>query len=362
LIGKLEPTGFTTPDAPRLQRLLWELKQAGAKSVAIEVSSHALDQGRVLGTSFDTVVMTNLTQDHLDYHGSLEEYGEVKKKILDLSGISQVILNIDDPFVRSCISAALARNTSVWLYSVADSCPIDVDLGESFHLLQAKEFELHSAGLEFSLFIDKNHAGRVKTGFVGEFNAGNALAVFAKLLANGLTLDQAKRKIERLKPVVGRLELLQAKSIQMPLAIVDFAHTPDALEKVLQVIRPLAEARGGKVSCVFGCGGDRDPMKRPMMGRVAEQLADVVTVTSDNPRSEDPQAIIDQILAGMKSPGQVVVNVDRATAILQAIRSAQPQDVVLIAGKGHEQTQEIAGKRLPFSDQLHVELAMGGLQ
>ena len=173
--------------------------------------------------------------------------------------------------------------------------------------------------------------------------------------------EQAKSKIELLKPVIGRLEILRPRSAQTPIAVVDFAHTPDALEKVLKVLRPLTQSRGGKLWCLFGCGGDRDPIKRSVMGGIAEKLADHVTVTSDNPRSEDPQIIAEQILQGMQNPDKAFVNLDRANAILQTIRAARPEDVVLVAGKGHEQTQEIAGKRLPFSDQLHVEIAMGGL-
>jgi UDP-N-acetylmuramoyl-L-alanyl-D-glutamate--2,6-diaminopimelate ligase len=195
---------------------------------------------------------------------------------------------------------------------------------------------------------------------VGTFNVSNALAVFACMLAGGKSYGQAKEIIAQLKPVKGRMELV-SQSSSAPMAIVDFAHTPDALEQVLKTLHVMATERQGQLWCVFGCGGDRDATKRPVMGRIAEKYADHVMVTSDNPRSESPEKIIAEILSGFENSDQAQINPDRATAILQTIRQAKAQDIVLVAGKGHEETQEIAGKKHPFSDQMHLKLAMGGL-
>ena len=362
----LKPNGFTTPDACRLQELLFSLTGNRARSVAIEVSSHALDQGRVNGVDFDTVIFTNLTQDHLDYHGDIEEYGKAKEKIFNLPGIKHIVLNIDDSFGQACYKSLTNRSGSVqdiWLYGIGHMADSQSAVAPAVQVrsLRAIQPEMGVAGISFSVELDGRNLGVISTQLIGPFNVSNALAVLATLLAGGMTFEQAKEKIETLKPVIGRLEILRPRSPQMPMAVVDFAHTPDALEKVLKVLRPIVDSRGGKLWCVFGCGGDRDPMKRSLMGEIVEAFADCVTVTSDNPRSEDPQAIVNQILQGMRHADRAFVNLDRASAILQTIRAAKSEDIVLIAGKGHEQTQEIAGKSLPFSDQLHVELAVGGL-
>jgi UDP-N-acetylmuramoyl-L-alanyl-D-glutamate--2,6-diaminopimelate ligase len=214
--------------------------------------------------------------------------------------------------------------------------------------------------MTFELIVDGENTGYINTKFIGTFNVSNALAVAATLLAGGMAVQQVKEAIEKLQPVKGRMELIEGKSSHAPLAVVDFAHTPDALEKVLKTLKPIAEKRQGKLWCVFGCGGDRDTTKRALMGRIAERDADHVMVTSDNPRSENPQAIIAEILTGFADASRVLTNTDRATAILQVIRQAKPEDVVLVAGKGHEETQEIAGKKMPFSDQVHLQLAMEG--
>ena len=365
-LGDLKPNGFTTPDACRLQELLFSLLKDHSHSVAIEVSSHALDQGRVNGIEFDTVIFTNLTQDHLDYHGDIQEYGKAKSKIFGLPGIKHIVLNIDDAFGRASfdgLRGQLGASQDIWLYGLGEiDNSINVrDLSPHVRNLRATQLNMGVVGNSFCVELDGQKLGDVATQLIGDFNVSNTLAVLGTLLASGMSFEEAKVKIEQLKPVIGRLEILRPRSAQMPIAVVDFAHTPDALEKVLKVLRPLAQSRGGKLWCLFGCGGDRDPIKRSVMGGIAEKLADHVTVTSDNPRSEDPQIIAEQILQGMQNADKAFVNLDRANAILQTIRAARPEDVVLVAGKGHEQTQEMAGKRLPFSDQLHVEIAMGGL-
>jgi len=220
---------------------------------------------------------------------------------------------------------------------------------------------MNDQGMKFQLIIDGEDAGLIQSRIVGTFNVSNALAVFACLLAGGKTVQYAKNSIEQLQAVQGRMELVPRSTAQQPMAVIDFAHTPDALEQVLKTLQVIAKQRGGQLWCVFGCGGDRDALKRPIMGRIAESIADHVIVTSDNPRSEVPEKIMADILSGFDVPEKAQTNADRATAILQTIRQAKPEDVVLIAGKGHEETQEIAGKKQPFSDRVHVQLAMGGV-
>jgi len=371
LLADVVPTGFTTPDAPRLQSLLNDIKNKGASSVAMEVSSHALDQGRINGTYLDTVIVTNLSQDHLDYHGDMAEYAHAKKKILVLPGIKHIVINADDSFGQDCLkelgSSLLQENSpSVWAYAtlpenlLALPCFANTKTNSKFRKVLASNIQATEHGMEFELIVDGNNAGYVKTKFIGNFNVSNALAVSATLLAGGMAIEQVKQAIEKLQPVKGRMELIYGKSSHAPLAVVDFAHTPDALEKVLKTLKPVAEKRQGNLWCVFGCGGDRDVTKRSLMGGIAERYASRVMLTSDNPRSEDPQQIIAQILSGFTNASNVLSNVDRAIAILQVIRQAKPEDVILVAGKGHEDTQEIAGKKIPFSDQMHLQLAMEG--
>jgi UDP-N-acetylmuramoyl-L-alanyl-D-glutamate--2,6-diaminopimelate ligase len=364
-VNDLTMTGFTTPDAARMQSLLKAIQKNGAHSVAVEVSSHALDQGRVNGTHFDTVVITNLSQDHLDYHGDMKEYAAAKKKILDLPGVKHVVVNTDDSFGQECLKylARKMRDTdiTVWAYATKSEnlLSLPCSANKSFRKALATDLQMNDQGMKFQLIIDGEDAGLMQTRIVGAFNVSNALAVFACLLAGGKTIKSAKNSIEQLQAVQGRMELVSRATAQQPMAVIDFAHTPDALEHVLKTLLDIAHQRAGQLWCVFGCGGDRDALKRPIMGRIAESIADHVMVTSDNPRSEVPEKIIADILSGFEVPEKAQVNADRATAILQTIRQAKPEDVILIAGKGHEETQEIAGKKHPFSDRVHVQLAMG---
>ena len=367
LVNDLTMTGFTTPDAARMQGLLKEIQGRGAHSVAVEVSSHALDQGRVNGTCFDTVVITNLSQDHLDYHGDMKEYAVAKKKILDLPGVKHVVVNADDSFGQECLQYLAKKmsdtNITVWAYASKSENLLSLPCfaKQAIRKVLATDLQMSDQGMKFQLIVDGEDAGLIQTRMVGAFNVSNALAVFACLLAGGKTIKSAKNSIEELQAVQGRMELVPQTTAQQPMAVIDFAHTPDALEQVLKTLRDIAKQRAGQLWCVFGCGGDRDPLKRPIMGRIAESIADHVMVTSDNPRSEVPEKIMADILSGFEVPEKAQVNVDRATAILQTIRHAKPEDVVLIAGKGHEETQEIAGKKHPFSDRVHVQLAMGGV-
>lgn len=370
LLDHVVPTGFTTPDAPQLQSLLGRIKNQGATSVAMEVSSHALDQGRIHGTYLDTAIVTNLSQDHLDYHGDMAEYALAKKKIFSQLGLKHLVINADDAFGQDCLkelgqSLVKQGGPSIWAYGtlpenlLALPCYANTK-NTGFRKVLASHIQATAQGMAFELIVDGENAGYVKTKFIGDFNVSNALAVVATLLAGGMGLDEVKRAIESLQPVKGRMELINSKSTYAPLAVVDFAHTPDALEKVLKTLKPIAEKRQGQLWCVFGCGGDRDATKRPLMGAIAERYATHVMVTSDNPRSENPELIMANIFAGFSDVSHALSNVDRATAILQVIRQAKPEDVVLVAGKGHEETQEIAGKKTPFSDQVHLQLAMEG--
>jgi UDP-N-acetylmuramoyl-L-alanyl-D-glutamate--2,6-diaminopimelate ligase len=255
---------------------------------------------------------------------------------------------------------------TVWAYGtlpenlLALPCYANTKTGSKFRKVLASHVEATKQGMAFELMIDGENAGYVKTKFIGHFNVSNALAVAATLLAGGMAIKEVKQAIENLQPVKGRMELVSSKSTQVPLAVVDFAHTPDALEKVLKTLKPIAEKRQGQLWCVFGCGGDRDATKRPLMGAIAERYASHVMVTSDNPRSENPQTIIAEILTGFSDRSRALSQIDRAAAILQVVRQAKPEDVILVAGKGHEETQEISGKKTPFSDQVHLQLAMEG--
>jgi UDP-N-acetylmuramoyl-L-alanyl-D-glutamate--2,6-diaminopimelate ligase len=306
----------TTPDAIDVQRLLKEMLQQGADGVAMEVSSHGLAQGRLNAVAFDCALFTNLSHDHLDYHGTMEAYAAAKEKLFDTPGLSSAVLNVDDAMGARLAQRLAGKQLRVIGYGFADAAPVAVD-------------EYLAASL-----LAPDHTGQV-----GSYNRANALGVLGCLLAFGVERKDAIALLADLPAVPGRVQ----KVAERPLVIVDYAHTPDALEKVLQALRPVAKERRGRLAVVFGAGGDRDPAKRPLMGAVATRLADRILVTSDNPRSEDPLEIIRQI-------GAVASEPDRARAIEKVIAEASDADVVLIAGKGHEDYQEIAGKRLPFSD------------
>jgi UDP-N-acetylmuramoyl-L-alanyl-D-glutamate--2,6-diaminopimelate ligase len=314
--GALAALPNTTPDAIEVQRLLKEMLQQGADGVAMEVSSHGLAQGRLNAVAFDCALFTNLSHDHLDYHGTMQAYAAAKEQLFDTPGLSAAVLNLDDAMGARLAQRLAGKGLRVIGYGFADTAPPAVDEYLAANLLAAGH-----------------------TGQVGSYNRANALGVLGCLLAFGIERKDAIALLADLPAVPGRVQ----KVADRPLVIVDYAHTPDALEKVLQALRPVAKERRGRLAVVFGAGGDRDPAKRPLMGAVATRLADRVLVTSDNPRSEDPLEIIRQIGAAASEP-------DRAQAIENAIMEASDSDVVLIAGKGHEDYQEIAGKRLPFSD------------
>lgn len=327
----LDYTGNTTPDAAVLQAALADYRAAGATGVAMEVSSHGLDQGRVNGVQFDVAVLTNLTRDHLDYHGDMASYAAAKAQLFAWPDLRYAVLNLDDEFGREMASKHQRGPVQV------------VGYGFERGNVRGSRLQLSSAGLAMTVNSDWGRA-ELQSSLLGRFNAHNLLASLAALLVSGVDLDAAIAALSAVDAVAGRMQAIGGNG--QPLVVVDYAHTPDALEKVLSTLRELNSA--GRVWCVFGCGGERDAGKRPLMGAIAMRLADRAVVTSDNPRNEDPQTIITAIRAGMN--GNEMVAIDRAEAIAEAIKQARPGDVVLIAGKGHEDYQEIAGVKYPFSD------------
>ena len=357
--GHLVHTGFTTPDAPQLQRNLAQLRDAGAQAVAMEVSSHALHQGRVNGTAFEIAVFTNLTQDHLDYHGTFEAYEAAKARLFAWPGLRCAVINHDDEAGRRLLASTQGHARTIAYGLGTRSEAPDAAAPQADAWLHAADVRATATGTAFYLTTSDWGDAEVEVQTLGAFNVSNLLGVLGALLAADVPFDVALAELAKLEPVNGRMQRLGGRlQNDEPLVVIDYAHTPDALEKTLEALRPMAEARGGELICMFGCGGDRDATKRPLMGAIAERLADGVVMTSDNPRSEDPQKILDQIAAGMKDPSKARRIEDRASAILQAIRGAAREDVIVLAGKGHEATQEIMGKKRAFSDQDHARLAL----
>jgi UDP-N-acetylmuramoyl-L-alanyl-D-glutamate--2,6-diaminopimelate ligase len=366
-VGSLVQTGYTTPDAPRLQTQLQELLDAGAKQLVMEASSHALEQGRIAGVEFNCAVFTNLTQDHLDYHGNMADYGEAKAKLFQVAGLEHAVINFDDAFGRELAMKLLAKGAvKVWAYALGKEALSGFEkFGDRLERVYANNCVLNGIAYSAQFIHEGVSSNTLHIPVIGEFNLSNALAVWVVLLTQGLSPDEASKKMTQLRPVRGRMELIplgKHAEAEGLLVIVDYAHTPDAMQKTLQAIRPIAEQRHGKIWCVFGCGGDRDIGKRPQMGAVAEKLANHIIITSDNPRSEDPQAIMNMIKSGVSDhANNIQMITDRAAAIMAAVRHADPQDIVLVAGKGHETSQEINGKKFDFSDHEHILLATGGV-
>ncbi|NJD32033.1 MAG: UDP-N-acetylmuramoyl-L-alanyl-D-glutamate--2,6-diaminopimelate ligase [Gammaproteobacteria bacterium] len=346
--GALRDAGLTTPDCVTVHRRLAQARDAGAKTLSLEVSSHALDQGRVDGVRFDTAVFTNLTRDHLDYHGTLEAYGQAKARLFRAPGLRCAVANVRDPFGRE-LADTLDPSLERVLFSTSNEIWAPAGCG----WIRLPELRATTAGL--TLHVESSWgAGTLRSPLVGEFNAENLLAVLGVLLGWRVPLQQALVALANCVAPPGRMEAFGGGA--QPLALVDYAHSPDALAKVLDAAR--AHARG-RLICVFGCGGDRDPGKRPMMGEIAESRADLVVVTDDNPRTEDSRAIIEQVLAGMRRPDAAHVIVDRAEAIHFALAEADAGDVVVIAGKGHEDYQVVGHEVRPFSDRAVVLDALG---
>jgi UDP-N-acetylmuramoyl-L-alanyl-D-glutamate--2,6-diaminopimelate ligase len=334
------PASHTTPESLELNELLARMVNAGCQSVSMEVSSHALHQSRVYGLDFGAAVFTNLTQDHLDYHGTMEEYFRAKRILFEsLKPGAVAITNADDVWGMQIVSSSQAR---VFSYGVAEHSDI-----------RASDIRLSIEGTSFTLWF-KNQQTTVTTPLVGGFNVYNVLAAYSTGLALGHSPETLEQGIRSVNSVRGRFERIASPKGWT--AIIDYAHTPDALEKCLRTIHDvLPRERRGRIITVFGAGGDRDKTKRPLMGNVAGQWSDIIIVTSDNPRTEKPQGIIDEIVSGIPRGAQVTQEIDRRTAIHSAVRQARSGDVVLIAGKGHEDYQVIGKEKIRFSDREIVE-------
>jgi UDP-N-acetylmuramoyl-L-alanyl-D-glutamate--2,6-diaminopimelate ligase len=336
--GDMAPATHTTPDAVSLQGLLARYRDAGAAGVAMEVSSHGLDQGRVAEVAFDVAVLTNLSRDHLDYHGTMEAYAAAKARLFHWPGLKAAVVNADDD-----LGAALMQQiqgTRVISYGLKAG-----DLRAS---LQANRL-----GLKLEIISPWGN-GRLESPLLGTFNGYNLLAALGALLAADVPLPEALAALATVRAAAGRMQTVEGFP-GAPSVIVDFAHTPDALDKVLAALKPLTR---GRLICVFGCGGGRDTGKRPLMGAAVAGRADRAVVTSDNPRNEDPVHIVQDILAGMPAGETQAVILDRREAIRTAIAEAGPEDIVLLAGKGHEDYQEIHGVKRPFSDLAEARAAL----
>ena len=343
----LQSTGLTTPEATQLARLLAGFLEQGARAVALEASSIGIAEGRLDGCRIDTAIFTNLTRDHLDYHRDMDDYAAAKEALFLWPQLRLAVLNLDDAFGRRLLGRTTAARIIGYSLEGRRDCAA---------VLHAEAIETSAVGQRFRL-VTPWGAAPVHTPLPGRYTLANLLAVAAVLLDRGLPLAEVAECLAGLRPPAGRLECYGGE--EAPWVVIDYAHTPDALAQVLAALRPQAAARGGRLVCVFGCGGGRDPGKRPQMGEIAAAGADQVWITSDNPRNEAPQAILAAIRAGAP---QAEVEEDRARAIAAAIAGAQAADVVLIAGKGHEDYQEIAGVRRPFSDAAEARRALAAWQ
>lgn len=343
--GALEPSTHTTLDAVALQGWYRRLADEGATHVAMEVSSHGLDQARAHGVKIDCAVFTNLTRDHLDYHGDMDQYGAAKARLFEWEGLKTAVINQDDAFGRKLVEIAQAEKVVTYGLNGGDIRPL--------------RLEVSLDGIRMQVTTPQGEAD-IHSPLVGRFNASNLLASLGVLLAAGVDLNVAVKALGKIAPAPGRMQRLGGKN--MPLVVVDYAHTPDALEKALDALRE-SMAGSGRLICVFGCGGNRDRGKRALMGEIACRIADSVVITSDNPRNEAPQNIIQDIVSGVAGvPGtgkaNYAIESDRAHAIRDAIDLARPGDVVLIAGKGHENYQEIKGECHHFDDVEQAQLAL----
>jgi len=340
--GAYEPSPNTTPDPVVLQEALKRFADDGAAAVALEASSIGIEQGRLNGVRVRTAVFTNLSRDHLDYHPNMEAYAQAKLKLFLRPGLRHAVLNMDDVAGVRIAQSLEAEGVERVAYSLTRDVARSSGL-ERF--VEAHHVRLSADGVSFDLVSSWGNA-RIETALLGRFNVANILAVAGALLVSGFSLAQVAEAARHFQPAAGRMQ--RAGGGEMPLVVIDYAHTPDALEKVLGALRDVARKQQGRLWCVFGCGGDRDRGKRPLMGEAVSRYADRAIVTSDNPRSEDPLAIVAEILPGLSITHDI--EIDRRAAIRLAVSQARRGDVILIAGKGHEPYQEIAGQRLPFSD------------
>lgn len=340
-LGSLKPASMTTPDPISLQAMLSDCIDRKVEKLAMEVSSHALDQGRCDDIAFDAAVLTNLSRDHLDYHGTMEAYADAKRRLFVDCHPRFAVINLDDAFGKA-LADEIANGTEVFTYGSNGSSE-----------LKGSVLQMDSLGMTLRLESPWG-GGEVRTGLLGKFNLSNLMAAAGALALLGMPWSQVMHQVEIMRAVPGRMQCLGGEVTQ-PVVVVDYAHTPDALSQALTALRSHLH---GQLICVFGCGGDRDSGKRPMMARVAESLADRLVMTTDNPRDEEPRSIIEDMLAGLEQPGQAQVIEDRAAAIRQAVLESGSGDIVLIAGRGHEAWQETKGQKIPFSDEAAVNAAL----
>lgn len=347
LWGELVAATHTTPDVVSLHKMLFDLKNESASTVVMEVSSHGIEQKRIAGVDINTAVLTNVSRDHLDYHGTVGNYRDIKKQLFNQESINNVVVNLDDD-IGNELAVALQETKNVWGYSLT---PVE---HVKFNSVYAKTITTTADGFSVEAVTP---LGVVKfyLSLLGRFNVSNALTVLCVLLLNNVELAEAASRIEKIQTAPGRMECF--KSEEKPLVVVDFAHTPKALELALQA---LSEHCKGKIWCVFGCGGDRDQGKRPLMAAAAEKYSDNVVLTDDNPRKEKSEVILEQVLLGFENKNQVTVISNRKEAIEYAIEKASVDDVVLVAGKGHEEFQLIGDLKIPFSDRVEVQRIIGG--
>ena len=359
--GNLRPSVNTTPSPVLLQQRMADFLKQGAQYVVMEASSHGIVQGRINGSTLSVALFTNLSHDHLDYHGSMEAYAASKARLFHWDGLKYAVINFDDSFGIKLINQLMGRATNIIGYGFKDLEIKDCD-PKLFKMVHGCNLKVNSQGIEFDAVFKGERIG-VKTELIGEFNASNLLAVLSTLLACGFNLGEAVKSLEKIQSISGRMEKFGGGGL--PLVVVDFAHTPDALKKTLIALRMVISGaentsnirnKESKLICVFGCGGDRDQDKRALMGKIATELSDETVITSDNPRNEDPYSIINDIALG--AGNNYFVEENREVAIRRALNGACEGDVVLIAGKGHEEYQEIGMQRIPFSDVKVVRLIL----
>lgn len=357
-VNSLEFTGMTTPDPVLLQARLRDMVNAGVQACAIEASSIGLAEHRLDGTQVHIAMFTNFTQDHLDYHGDMAHYWNAKFALFGWQGLKSAVINVDDHQGAKLVQQ-LNSNLSVWTISCEADSSAPKQSTETAQHIVASNITHGAKGLCFDVHEGiSTPAQKLETRLVGHYNVSNVLGVIACLRAMGYSLANAVEACCQLPPVPGRMQAVEANDDGAPLVVVDYAHTPDAIVQAVQALLPLAQSRGGELTCILGCGGDRDATKRPLMAAAAEQFAHHVVLTSDNPRSEDPENILQDMRAGLVHAERAKVMTDRAQAIAEVVLCANEKDVILVAGKGHEEYQEIAGVKHPFSDIEHAYAAL----
>jgi len=343
-------TGLTTPDPVTLQTALNSFVQQGFSACALEASSIGLAEHRLAGTHIDVALFTNFTQDHLDYHGSMDAYWDAKAALFAWPGLQAAVVNVDDAQGALLAERLRGKSLALWTYSTTGQAR-----------LCATQTVNDADGLRFTV-TEGEEQHLVRTRLIGDYNVANLLAVIGGLRSLAVPLADAVAVCAGLTPVPGRMQRVAVErdtpATGLPEVVVDYAHTPDALEKALRALLPWAAQRQGQLWCVFGCGGNRDATKRPLMAAVAQRYAGAIVLTSDNPRDESPATILAQMASGLSSQSRAMQIEDRAQAIAYAIQQAKSQDVVLLAGKGHEDTQEIRAQKLPFSDLAHARSAL----